>query len=92
MEKTIELKLSELAAYESVHHWLADKLNFPAHYGHNLDSLWDCLTGEISLPITILWYNDSNNDTDYSAITTIFEEAAGEVEALSFGYIVDEYE
>lgn len=90
MEKTIELKLSELEQYESVHHWLAAKLELPDHYGHNLDALWDCLTADIELPVTVLWINDGEAERDYSAITNLLEEAAGEVEGFSFGYLVED--
>jgi len=55
---TITLKQSEISSYPSVHHWLADKLSLPQHYGHNLDALWDCLTGELALPLSIVWVND----------------------------------
>lgn len=30
---------------EYLHSWLADRLDFPAWYGANLDALYDCLTG-----------------------------------------------
>ena len=89
MNKTIELKLSHIKQYDSVHHWLAAQLELPTHYGHNLDALWDCLTGHIELPITILWNNDCQDQTDYSSITDLFEEASGEVGGLEFGYVLE---
>lgn len=90
MEKIIELKLSQLKQYDSVHHWLAAELELPDYYGHNLDALWDCLTTDVKLPVTILWNNDCQDNNDYSAITNLFEEAAGEVEGLSFGYLLED--
>ena len=90
MEKIIELKLSQLEKYESIHHWLAAKLELPDYYGHNLDALWDCLTADLTLPVTILWINDSGDEKDYSVITNLFEEAAGEVDGLSFGYLLED--
>lgn len=90
MNNTIELRTSEIVNYENVHAWLASKLNFPEHYGQNLDALWDLLTGYITLPITILWYDDANVSEQYTSITNLFEEAAGEIDKLEFGYILDE--
>ncbi|KAA8783603.1 ribonuclease inhibitor [Paenibacillus sp. 4624] len=40
---------------ESLHQWLQDKLQLDEHYGHNLDALWDALTGEANMPLTIRW-------------------------------------
>lgn len=90
MSKIVELKVSEAAHYDSIHHWLADKLELPASYGHNLDALWDCLTGNIEKPLTIIWMNDAPSELDFSAYTDILEEAAGEDERISFGYLMTE--
>ena len=40
-----------------LHRELARSLDFPAHYGMNLDALYDCLSGEIALPLRIIWRN-----------------------------------
>ncbi|ASB61741.1 barnase inhibitor [Bacillus sp. A053] len=42
---------------EGLHNALKDNLNFPDYYGKNLDALWDCLTGWIELPQTLVWRN-----------------------------------
>ena len=39
-----ELDLSGVADKQALHRLLAEKLDFPAWYGHNLDALMDCLT------------------------------------------------
>lgn len=33
---------------------VAGALQFPAHFGHNLDALWDCLT-DLAEPTVLLW-------------------------------------
>ncbi|MDS0524723.1 barstar family protein [Clostridium sp. SHJSY1] len=40
-----------------LHAALKEKFKLPDYYGKNLDALWDCLTGDISLPINIEWIN-----------------------------------
>ena len=40
-----------------LHRELARSLNFSGHYGMNLDALYDCLSGEIALPLRIIWKN-----------------------------------
>ena len=42
---------------EGLHEALARLLHFPEHYGGNLDALYDCLSGEIALPVKIIWKN-----------------------------------
>ena len=42
--------LSDAAA---VHEYLMETLNFPEHYGKNLDALYDCLTDLEDAEITI---------------------------------------
>lgn len=37
---------------ELVHDYIADKMDFPKHYGNNLDALYDCLT-DISEPTAV---------------------------------------
>lgn len=39
---------------EVLHDVLKDKLDFPDYYGRNLDALWDCLTGWMDLPLTLV--------------------------------------
>ena len=45
MEYTIDC--ADIHSKEELHRILAEILHFPAHYGRNLDALYDCL-GEIS--------------------------------------------
>lgn len=89
MEHTIILKQSQLEHYPSVHHWLADQLHLPDHYGHNLDALWDCLCRDIELPLHIVWHRDQADRADYAAVIAVFQDAADEIEGLSFQYVDD---
>lgn len=34
---------------------LARELGLPAHFGHNLDALYDCLTTDLPGPVEIVW-------------------------------------
>jgi ribonuclease inhibitor len=51
--ETIFLDLADCGTVEQLHEALKRELSLPAHYGGNLDALWDCLTGWISLPLTV---------------------------------------
>lgn len=46
---------SKLTDKNVLHQILKQELNLPDYYGENLDALWDCLTTDIKLPITIEW-------------------------------------
>lgn len=55
--KTIVIEGKNFKDRESFHTFLKLQMNFPEYYGNNLDALWDCLTGEIELPLKIVWNN-----------------------------------
>jgi ribonuclease inhibitor len=38
-----------------VHARLARDLDLPAHFGSNLDALWDCLARDVEGPFEIVW-------------------------------------
>ena len=46
MSKELLLDLSGILDEETFHEYVSKKLNFPAHYGHNLDAFWDCIMDE----------------------------------------------
>ncbi|WP_424163299.1 barstar family protein [Bacillus amyloliquefaciens] len=47
----------DVTSIEDLHRILKDKLDFPDYYGENLNALWDCLTGWIEFPLTLVWKN-----------------------------------
>lgn len=56
MRKVI-LEGRKFTSREKMHSILMAELRFPEYYGKNLDALWDCLTGEIELPLIVEWKN-----------------------------------
>jgi len=55
--KEVIFDTSQIDSVDQLHAELARRLDFPAHYGRNLDALYDCLSGEMALPLKILWKN-----------------------------------
>lgn len=55
--KTIVIDGTAFKNRETFHGLLKSKIGLPQYYGNNLDALWDCLTGEIALPLKIIWNN-----------------------------------
>jgi ribonuclease inhibitor len=55
--RTIVFDSLHVENIEELHRALARRLGFPGHYGMNLDALYDCLSGEIALPLRVIWKN-----------------------------------
>ncbi|MDI9490465.1 MAG: barstar family protein [Clostridiaceae bacterium] len=41
--RLIQFDFIDIKDKETLHEYLAEKLDLPDHYGNNLDALWDCL-------------------------------------------------
>lgn len=58
---------------------LARELGFPAHFGHNLDALYDVLTTDLPGPIEIVWRGDRERiaaDPELGPVLETLEAAA----------------
>jgi ribonuclease inhibitor len=70
---------SKLTDKNTLHQILKKELNLPDYYGENLDALWDCLTTDIELSLTIEWVDFQKSKDllgDYAESTLeIFNEA-----------------
>lgn len=44
-----------LGSVEAIYDKLSRSLVFPAHFGRNLDALYDTLTGDVAGPVEIVW-------------------------------------
>ncbi len=86
--KEIEIKGGELNDIKELHGLLRKKLNLPEYYGENLDSLWDLITGEIDLPVSILWSNYRKSEESLgeqaSKYLALFEDADKEIDGFKF--------
>ncbi len=72
---------------------LARDLDFPAHFGRNLDALWDLLTTEVEGPVRIVWRLDPGLRAELGefadALAALFEEVARERQDFAFRRITD---
>ena len=48
---------SHVESIDQLHSELTRIFDFPDYYGANLDALYDCLSGDIALPLRIIWIN-----------------------------------
>jgi len=44
-----------MISMDQVYDQLADRFKFPAHFGRNLDALWDMLSTDVEGPFEIVW-------------------------------------
>lgn len=59
--KVVAFNLTAIASIDDFYQQVSLQLNLPHYFGKNQDALWDCLTsGEIKLPITIVFYQVQN--------------------------------
>jgi ribonuclease inhibitor len=81
--RIIEIDGRQLHSREALHQLLQDKLQLGEHYGRNLDALWDALTGEVHMPLTIYWsFLDSTREMlgDYAdQVIDVMREAQQEM-------------
>src|SRR5271169_18718 len=58
---------------------LAAALRLPAHFGANLDALWDSLTGDVAGPVELLWHDATATraalGADFDRLVTLLREA-----------------
>lgn len=85
---------------DDVHRYLAQRLDFPSYYGHNLDALQDCL-GDISDPIRVYLVRTANKPLQddegepwFGRLCRVFSRAADENPnvAVVFCRIIDSNE
>ncbi len=67
---------------------LARQLDFPAHFGRNLDALWDILSGDVEGPLDILWegtlLSQASMGDDYAKLVELLEDVAAERGDMTF--------
>ena len=75
MEHTIDC--ANIGSKEELHRVLAETLQFPAHYGKNLDALYDCL-GEISRKTHLILRNWEHIAPFAAGFRLVFNDAEDE--------------
>jgi ribonuclease inhibitor len=70
------LDFAVLTTLDAMHEALARDLRLPAHYGRNLDALWDCLTTDVKGPVEIVLRNAATAKPSLRAYVALLREAA----------------
>lgn len=84
----ITLDGSEIKSKQQFHTLIKLKLDLPDFYGENLDALWDCLTGFVEMPLTIVWinsaYSKEHMPDDMRDIVKLFQDVSEELSDFNF--------
>lgn len=74
--------LTDIRSTSRFYDELARQLDFPPHFGRNLDALWDTLTTDIEGPIEVVWegaeHARAHLGKDFSRLTDLLREVAAE--------------
>lgn len=75
--KRCQLDGRDIQSLSDLYDRLAGGLAFPAHFGRNLDALWDVLSTDIEGPFEIIWKHADESKKmmgrDYSRVVKLFE-------------------
>ncbi|MFT3904447.1 MAG: barstar family protein [Niabella sp.] len=75
----ITFDFDRISSIEDFYKFAQSALNLPEHFGNNLDALWDCLTGDIALPMEVHFVNLTMNQLErFDNLITLFEDASTE--------------
>ena len=86
--KLVKFDFERIGRLEDFYQIAKRELSLPGHFGNNLDALWDCLTGNIALPVSVQFVNMSLPQLEtFDKLIQLFEEATETLgEDFSFEY------
>nr|WP_282552173.1 barstar family protein [Providencia rustigianii] len=89
MNNNIIFDFCQIRDLEDFYCQFQQKLSLPSWFGHNLDALWDMISGEIELPMTIIFSHLSlAQQHQFAEIIDLMNEAEDELEGR-FIFLLD---
>lgn len=86
--KQVQFDFERIGTMDDFYAVARRELDLPEYFGNNLDALWDCITGDIELPLSVRFINMSMSQLEtFEKLIALFEDAAGELgDDLPFEY------
>lgn len=76
--------LTDVRSMDDVYQQMAQQLPLPAHFGKNLDALWDALTTDLPGPLEIIWHHPQTLGPHANDLIELLREAEQSRDDLSF--------
>lgn len=76
----LNFNLRELTTRAAFYREFARQSGCPPTFGHNLDALWDWLTGGMALPATVWLQHYAAHEADLAPVLALLEEATQSLE------------
>ncbi|WP_293769961.1 barstar family protein [uncultured Pantoea sp.] len=77
---SLTFDLRQLTTRTAFYQQFAEQSGCPETFGHNLDALWDWLTGGMALPATLRLHHADAQQPDLAPVLALLEEAAQSLE------------
>ena len=72
---------------------LKEKIELPEYFGDNLDALYDCISGDLEMPLHIEFVNMTVEQLEiFEDLLVTLEDLVEEVPDFSFSYFLEQYE
>ena len=86
--KQVFFDFENIQSLEDFYNEAFSELMLPDYFGYSLDALWDCLMGDIELPIEVFFINMTLKQVkDFEKLIRLFQDAENElVEGVFFDY------
>lgn len=76
MRKNVSFDFRKIMTFEDFYSQFAQQFSLPNWFGHNLDALWDMVSAEIELPVTITFsHMTSNQRIEFAGIIDVMNDA-----------------
>ena len=76
--------LTDVRSMDDVYQQMAQQLPLPAHFGKNLDALWDALSTDLPGPLEIVWHRPQTLGAHTNDLIELLREAEQSRDDLSF--------
>jgi ribonuclease inhibitor len=80
--KSCTIDGKKVKSLNDVYDELSRQLNLPAHFGRNLDALYDVLSTDLAGPVKIIWHNPKASKAalgdQYEKIKAVLKDVATE--------------
>ena len=87
--KTVIVDFTGAKDFDDLHEILMEALEFPDFYGMNTDALWDCLTGFIELPVSVVLKGLNSLPKDLDETKNRIKEAFLDAQEEGWGVYVE---